>query len=186
MTWLDGGGWGTREDAIPGEWALLVLCMVALALLGVAVFWFTRLRHDRAALGRTGAEPDEAGTFSIGELAQAEPEAELEAESESDSEAEIEPDPEIDVEPEPEAEPEPVKSSAASRLTEEIFERVELERARRKSVKWKELAALVEREFGVRVHPRAIERALRRRRAAVSAVKASDAASGAASDAASA
>jgi len=154
--------------------------MVAMALLGVAVFWFTRLRHDRAALDGSRPEPDEAGTFRIGELV----EAEAEPEPEPEPVVEPEPEPEPQAEGEAEPEPEPVRSAAASRLTEEIFERVELERSRRKSVKWKELAALVEREFGVRVHPRAIERALRRRRAATANV--SDAASDAATDAASA
>jgi transposase len=73
----------------------------------------------------------------------------------------------------------PASSVGPKRLTEEILDRVALERSRRKSVKWKELAALVEREFDVCLHPRTIERALRRRKAeaAESAADSSDAAS---------
>ena len=42
-----GGGWGTREQAIPGEWATLILVMVIGAAAGFLVLWFTMLRHER-------------------------------------------------------------------------------------------------------------------------------------------
>ena len=226
-TWLNGGGWGTREDAIPGEWALLVLCMVMAALLGVAVFWFTTLRHEQTLRERAERRPSGAETFRMAELVETEPAAESEPESEFDPEPEAEsesepepdrepepepesvpegepepePEPELEpalesaaepeLEPEPEPEPEPAvmldsapepesepafepasgKTPAKSsrKLTDAMLDRVEVERSRRRSVKWKELAALVAQEFGVQVHPRTIERALKRRKAANSA-----------------
>ena len=46
--WLSSGSeWGTREQAIPGEWAMLMLIIVLGAVLGLAVLWFTLLRHER-------------------------------------------------------------------------------------------------------------------------------------------
>lgn len=202
-TWIFGSGWGTRENAIPGEWALLVLCTVVTALLGAGVFWFTTLRHERAMLNRAQRRPA-AQTFGL-ELIELEPEAGLEGEAGLESEAELEstvepegelepetvgvsesepacvsepvsepaaePASEPEPEPQPQPEPEPVHRSALEgagvhRLTDEMIERVALERSRRKSVKWKELAALIHREFGIHVHPRTIERALKRRRSA--------------------
>ena len=47
-----GGDWGTREQAIPGEWATLVLVMVIGAAAGFLVLWFTMLRHERTVLHR--------------------------------------------------------------------------------------------------------------------------------------
>ena len=47
-----GGGWGTREQAIPGEWATLILVMVIGAAAGFLVLWFTMLRHERTVLHR--------------------------------------------------------------------------------------------------------------------------------------
>jgi hypothetical protein len=53
IAWLDSGdGWGTREQAIPGEWALLVLLIVLGAVLGLLVLWFTLLRHERTVRRR--------------------------------------------------------------------------------------------------------------------------------------
>lgn len=211
-TWLNGGDWGTRENAIPGEWALLVLCMVAAALVGVAVFWFTTLRHEQAVLRRARRQADrsEGGTGGAGrepeqqptQTSGSEPEAE-EAEAEPSREhashfaadpGPTAPKPPADVgteshhESAPERETEPArrpKSSPAPvfrgrkpvrhKLTQEMLDLVAHERSRRKSVKWKELAALVEREFGVQVHPRALERSLRRRKTPAEA--ASDSAS---------
>jgi hypothetical protein len=46
------GDWGTREQAIPGEWAALVLIMVIGAAAGFLVLWFTMLRHERTVLHR--------------------------------------------------------------------------------------------------------------------------------------
>lgn len=59
ISWLSsGGGWGTREQAIPGEWAALVLIMVLGALLGLLVLWFTVLRHERTIRRRAARRPD--------------------------------------------------------------------------------------------------------------------------------
>jgi hypothetical protein len=104
ISWLtSGSGWGTREQAIPGEWAALVLIMVLGALLGLLVLWFTVLRHERTVRHRAalrpglgsgiggmvafaglGAAADEKGTPT-------DPEAETAAEAEA-GEAEAEPD----------------------------------------------------------------------------------------------
>jgi hypothetical protein len=184
--------------------------MVAAALLGVGVFWFTVLRQERMALDRSRRRPalpvrfeGDAGAGVAGAglvagdapmhepvptyaAAESEPEIEPEPEPEWESEPEPEPEPvpepvpdadaEDDAaEPEPEPEPEPALMAAPKgtrKLTDEMVERVELERSRRKSVKWKELAALVEQEYGVQVHPRTIERALKRRKAAAAAATA--------------
>ena len=58
ISWLStAAGWGTREQAIPGEWALLLLLIVLGALLGLIVLWFTLLRHERT-LERRGRRRD--------------------------------------------------------------------------------------------------------------------------------
>jgi hypothetical protein len=58
ISWLaSGGGWGTSEQAIPGEWAALVLVMVLGAVLGLLVLWFTVLRHERIVRSRAARRP---------------------------------------------------------------------------------------------------------------------------------
>ena len=52
------------------------------------------------------------------------------------------------------------------KLTDEILSRVESELAGRRTPRWKELAELVHREFGVSVHPSSIQRAVKKRRVA--------------------
>jgi hypothetical protein len=52
IEWLTDGAPGTREQAIPGEWAVLVLIIVAGGVLGFLVLWFTMLRHERTVLHR--------------------------------------------------------------------------------------------------------------------------------------
>lgn len=42
----------TREQAIPTEWAALVLIIVIGAACGFLVLWFTMLRHERSILHR--------------------------------------------------------------------------------------------------------------------------------------
>jgi hypothetical protein len=239
ISWLtSGSGWGTREQAIPGEWAALVLIMVLGALLGLLVLWFTVLRHERTVRHRAalrpgpgpdvmvafaglGAAADEKGSPTDPETtteAGAEPESESESESEleledADDDAGVEVDAasevreasgvngpdeagdasevgesgELDGEPtagdgdendEEAAENAPERSaqrSAASqatansgkrKLTDEILSRIESELAGRRTPRWKELAELVHREFGVSVHPSSIQRAVKKRRVA--------------------
>lgn len=74
MTVWTSGDWGTREQAIPGEWAALVLIMVIGAAFGFLVLWFTMLRHERTVLHRArrrsplrpslSADADAAGLFA--------------------------------------------------------------------------------------------------------------------------
>jgi hypothetical protein len=247
ISWLtSGSGWGTREQAIPGEWAALVLIMVLGALLGLLVLWFTVLRHERTVRHRAalrpegmvafaglGAAADEkapptepetesataTATRSEPETAGAEPEPEFEAADEdagvevdaasgvggasgvdgageaseagesgkSDGSGELGGEPAVgdgDESDEAAAERAPARSAqplAASqaagnsnsnsnsnkrKLTDEILSRVEGELAGRRAPRWKELAELVHREFGVSVHPSSIQRAVKKRRAA--------------------
>lgn len=275
--WM-GGAWGTRERAIPGEWAALILVMVIGAAAGFLVLWFTMLRHERTVLHRarrrTTLRPslvlggpngvgiademdavdavdvtdiadvdvnvdvdatvadmvDVAGTAPLEEVlgsgddagaredAQARDEDEdgedredddgsgsgsgsssgSGAHSHADSDSEVGgygPEAEIGgsdsdsevggYEPEPDGdarEPEPAPMCEAGRvathpaagppakgqrrkLTEAMVSRVEDEIGARDTWHYKELAALVQREFGVTVHPSSIRRAVKRRRA---------------------
>lgn len=221
--WLSSDGWGTREQAIPGEWAMLVLIIVAGGAVGFLVLWFTMLRHERTVLHRARArsvlEPEFVGggrgrdggisapLFGLDAItgaddpADGEPAAAAEAAAEAEevaeaddaddaagvSEAGVEPRAESAQEPEsesePENEPEPaasvastvvpaVRPAAASialpkgqrKLTDEMLGRVEREMAEHEGWRWKDLATLVQREFGVSVHPSTIQRALKRRR----------------------
>lgn len=60
ISWFGSGdGWGTREQAIPGEWALLILLTVLGAVLGLLVLWFTLLQHERSV--RRGDRGDDRG-----------------------------------------------------------------------------------------------------------------------------
>lgn len=137
--WLSSGGWGTREQAIPGEWAMLVLIIVGLGALGFLVLWFTMLRHERTVLHRaryrTVLEPgmlpgsatslfrldpieeaDEAADEVAGHEVAA-PDAAEAAESadaeESSAEAVSADEPESESEPEREREPEPEAEAEA-------------------------------------------------------------------------
>ena len=106
ISWLagGGGGWGTREAAIPGEWAALVLIMVLGAALGLLVLWFTVLRHERAVRRRASRRPSstrldrlpEAGAGGIVALAgigAAADEKGAEAAADGDGAPELEPEP---------------------------------------------------------------------------------------------
>lgn len=221
--WLSSDGWGTREQAIPGEWAMLVLIIVAGGAVGFLVLWFTMLRHERTVLYRARArselEPEfvaggrgrEGGTATSSlfglesiagaddpahddpvdaadEAAEAEEAGEAAetaeaADPDPEPESEPEPEPRSEPEPEPENEPEPAASVASTvvptvlpaaasialpkgqrKLTDEMLSRVEREMAEHEGWRWKELATLVQREFGVSVHPGTIQRALKRHR----------------------
>lgn len=244
--WLSSDGWGTREQAIPGEWAMLVLIIVAGGAVGFLVLWFTMLRHERTVLYRARARSEleseffvdgrgrESGTstsplFGLESIAEADdpaddasadeaagaeaaeaetaepeaeeqpeehqeaedepaeadaaPEAEAEPEGELEPESEREPEAENEPENEPVNEPEPAASVASTdvpavilpaaaialpkgqrKLSNEMLSRVEREMAERAGWRWKDLATLVQREFGVSVHPSTIQRALKRRR----------------------
>lgn len=52
IEWLSGDASGPHEQALPGEWAMLVLIIVAGAALGFLVLWFTMLHHERTVLHR--------------------------------------------------------------------------------------------------------------------------------------
>lgn len=52
MTVWMSDSWGTREQAIPGEFAALVVIMVTGAAFGFFVLWFTMLRRERTVLHR--------------------------------------------------------------------------------------------------------------------------------------
>ena len=193
ISWLSsGGGWGTREQAIPGEWAALVLLIVLGALLGLLVLWFTVLRHERTirrraarrpgpgarsatglglddvvALTGIGAAADESATPGPGAVLETEPESELAAANEDedeDDEAAEEQTPEQAAEPPAASSSQPAAGSGKRKLTDEILSRIETELARRETPRWKELAELVHREFGVTVHPSSIQKAVKRRR----------------------
>jgi hypothetical protein len=232
ISWLtSGSGWGTREQAIPGEWAALVLIMVLGALLGLLVLWFTVLRHERTVRHRAtrrpdgmvafaviGAAVDEKATPARMELEAADKADESDkadedaqgAESVEDAEVDeaseagdadkveevdavndvgkvdradgvdgVDDEPsagEVDEEavaktseqPEqPSAAPQPARGASAKRkLTDEILSRVEGALAERGAPRWKELAELVDQEFGVSVHPSSIQKAVKRRRLA--------------------
>jgi hypothetical protein len=161
ISWLYGGnGWGTREQAIPGEWALLLLIIVLGAVLGLIVLWFTLLRHERTVRRRGDRRRDEVAFLDVGPAAVEEPEPEV-AEAPEDEEA-----------PPEEPQPEPVAGANGQRkLTDEILSRVEAELAVRDAPRWKELAALVHHEFGVTVHPTSIQKAVKKRRLAQTAAQ---------------
>lgn len=171
ISWLYGGnGWGTREQAIPGEWALLLLIIVLGAVLGLVVLWFTLLRHERTMKQRDRRDrrQHEAAflddELDVGPAAVEEPEPEPEREV---SEA-----PEDEDVPQEEPQPEPVAGANGQRkLTDEILSRVEAELAERDAPRWKELAALVHHEFGVTVHPTSIQKAVKKRRLAQTAAQ---------------
>lgn len=160
ISWLNGGnGWGTREQAIPGEWASLLLIIVLGAVLGLVVLWFTLLRHERT-VRRRDRRRSEVAFLDVGPAAVEEPEPET-------SEA-----PEDEEEPREEPRPEPAAGANGQRkLTDEILSRVEAELAERDAPRWKELAALVHHEFGVTVHPTSIQKAVKKRRLAQTATQ---------------
>ena len=159
ISWLYGGnGWGTREQAIPGEWALLLLIIALGAVLGLGVLWFTLLRHERG-VKRRDRRRGEVAFLDVGPAAVEEPEPEV-SEAPEDEEASQE-----------EPQPEPAGANAQRKLTDEILSRVEAELAERDTPRWKELAALVHHEFGVTVHPSSIQKAVKRRRLAQTAAQ---------------
>jgi hypothetical protein len=171
ISWLYGGnGWGTREQAIPGEWALLLLIIVLGAVLGLGVLWFTLLRHERT-VKRLDRRRGEVAFLDVGPAAVEEPEPE--AVDAPDEEAAEEPSPPEPSEPsEPsEPQPEPAGANGQRKLTDEILSRVEAELAARATPRWKELAALVHHEFGVTVHPTSIQKAVKKRRLAQTATQ---------------
>lgn len=187
----NGNGWGTREQAIPGEWAMLVLISVLGAALGFLVIWFTLLRHEKAVRSRDrrarrqpgggvamvgiGPAVDEAGMpqdgMDSGSDAEPEPEPETAPVPESERADESDETDESDelelangAGPEPAPRPAPV-SGGRRKLTDDILNRVEEEIAGGGKRRWKDLAALVHHEFGVSVHPSSIQKALKRRNA---------------------
>ena len=195
ISWLSsGGGWGTREQAIPGEWAALVLVMVLGALLGLLVLWFTVLRHERTirrraarrpsgmndtndtndvvALAGIGAAADERVTTGLGLESAAEADHEVDVVDEVVDEEEPAVNEDDEEAGETAAEPSAASSSQAAasgakrKLTDEILSRVETELAERETPRWKELAELVRQEFDVTVHPSSIQKAVKRRRLA--------------------
>lgn len=191
ISWLySGDGWGTREQAIPGEWALLLLIIVLGAVLGLIVLWFTLLRHERT-VRRRDRRRAELTMLDVGPAADEPAETQSAAESATEAESESEPEtaaeePQAAAEEAEGAQPEaadnpeaaagneelaPPKAlltgaSAQRKLTDEILSRVEAELADRDAPRWKELAALVHHEFGVSVHPSSIQKAVKRRRLA--------------------
>lgn len=193
ISWLSSGaGWGTREQAIPGEWAALVLVMVLGALLGLLVLWFTVLRHERTirrraarrpngmnhtndtndvvALAGIGAAADERVTTGLGLESAAEADHEVDVVDEVVEEVEepavSEEAGETAAEPTATSSSQPAASGAKRKLTDEILSRVETELAERETPRWKELAELVRQEFDVTVHPSSIQKAVKRRRLA--------------------
>jgi len=187
----NGNGWGTREQAIPGEWAMLVLISVLGAALGFLVIWFTLLRHEKAVHSRNrrasrqlgsgvatveiGPAVDEAGVpedgMDSGSDSEAEPEPEPEnapvpefelADESDENDESDELEPANGASPEPAPRPAPV-SNGRRKLTDDILNRVEAEIAGGGKRRWKDLAALVHHEFGVSVHPSSIQKALKRR-----------------------
>jgi hypothetical protein len=170
-SWLGAGGrWGTREQAIPGEWALLVLLIVLGAVLGLFVLWFTVVRHERmmrrradrrrpGAGGMTDRSTDGMTLAGVGPEAVAQPGEPKTADQPEEANA-----------PADESAPDEAVRSAGGanqrKLTDEILSRVESELAARETPRWKELAALVQEEFGVTVHPTSIQKAVKRRRLA--------------------
>jgi len=142
---------------------MLVLCMVLGALLGLLVLWFAVVRHERTvrrrANLRTITRPDGMSMAGIGAAAD---------ESVADVENDVE-DTEETAEDEPAADDAPQQAPPAKgprKLTDEILSRVESELARRETPGWKDMAALVQREYGVTVHPSSIQKAVKRRRMA--------------------
>lgn len=188
----NGNGWGTREQAIPGEWAMLVLISVLGAALGFLVIWFTLLRHEKAMRSRDRRANRQLGSgVAIIEIGSAVEEAAVPEDGmDSGPDAEPEPEPEHALVPETELadvsaetdesdesdelepangaspEPAPRRAPAANgrrKLTDDILNRVEEEIAGGGKRRWKDLAALVHHEFGVSVHPSSIQKALKRR-----------------------
>ena len=86
--WLSSDGWGTREQAIPGEWAMLVLIIVAGGAVGFLVLWFTMLRHERTVLHRarrsSTLRPELVGSGGVTALLRLEPVAEADDPGEAD------------------------------------------------------------------------------------------------------
>jgi hypothetical protein len=213
ISWLySGDGWGTREQAIPGEWALLLLIVVLGAVLGLIVLWFTLLRHERTVRRRnrrrtelamlgvgpaadepadTEAAPEAVAESAPEAVAESAPEAVAESAREAAVESAAEAESETAAEGAQAAQPGAAQSpeatagqdelsppkalltgaSAQRKLTDEILSRVEAELAEREAPRWKELAALVHREFGVSVHPSSIQKAVKRRRLAQAATQ---------------
>lgn len=156
-SWLAAGGrWGTREQAIPGEWATLVLLIVLGAVLGLLVLWFTVVRHERTTRRRADRRRPGADGMTLAGVG---PEAVAQAS-----------EPEAADRPEEENAPDEAAKSAGGanrrKLTDEILSRVESELAVRAAPRWTELAALVQDEYGVTVHPSSIQKAVKRRRLA--------------------
>jgi hypothetical protein len=54
MTWLATAVGGSREAALPGQWALLVLIVALIAVLGAMILINTYARHERAVARRRG------------------------------------------------------------------------------------------------------------------------------------
>jgi HAMP domain-containing protein len=166
-SWLAaGGGWGTREQAIPGEWATLVLLMVLGAALGLLVLWFTALRHERTVRRRASLrrKPDGMGLTGVGTAASQVAAGVAEAADQksgdgdgADEGAEV---------PDDASKPSGAGADNQRKLTDEILSRVESELAARETPRWKELATLVQDEYGVTVHPSSIQKAVKRRRLA--------------------
>jgi hypothetical protein len=156
ISWLySGDGWGTREQAIPGEWAMLLLIIALGAVLGLIVLWFTLLRHERTMRQRRRRLDRRHSDLLLVDVGP----------------AADEPVPAPDPEEQPEGEGAEPQSGAGNsngqrKLTDEILSRVEAELAERDTPRWKDLAALVHREFGVTVHPSSIQKAVKRRRLA--------------------
>lgn len=152
---------------------MLVLCMVLGALLGLLVLWFAVVRHERTVrrrarrrthlrtiarpegmlMGGIGAAADESAAEPVAEVAEA---ADVDS-AENAEEA---------------ADDAPKQASPANgqrKLTDEILSRVEAELVGRETPGWKDLAALVQHEYGVTVHPSSIQKAVKRRRLAAPA-----------------
>jgi hypothetical protein len=172
ISWYDSAdGWGTREQAIPGEWALLLLIIVLGAVVGLLVLWFTLLRHERTVKRRSRRR----GELMLTEIGPAADEAVPEPVEQAEESADEEPEPSDDAESGSESEPEsesPTPAGSANgqrKLTDEILSRVEAELAERDAPRWKDLASLVHHEFGVTVHPSSIQKAVKRRRLAAAA-----------------
>ena len=175
---------------------MLMLIIVLGAVLGLAVLWFTLLRHERTLrtrarrrqgarrtagmmmteIGAAADEPVPAEATRAGEA-----EADEEAEEVEVEEAEVaaegpaaaddeagagQPEEAADGTEQPDGAPKRAGASGQRKLTDEILSRVESELAEGGAPRWKELAALVHHEFGVTVHPSSIQRAVRRRRLA--------------------
>jgi len=154
---------------------MLVLFMALGALLGLLVLWFAVVRHERTVRRRarrraglrTITRPEGMLMSGIGAAAD-ESAAEPVAETVDVAAGEVS----KEEEDEPAADDAPKQASPAKgqrKLTDEILSRVESELAGRETPGWKDLAALVHREYGVTVHPSSIQKAVKRRRLAAQA-----------------